>query len=618
MGYGRAREKIMTKTCQHCATSFEITANDMRFYERIHVPPPTWCPGCRMVRRMCWRNERALYKRTCTATNKNIISIFSSVAPLTVYEQKYWWSDAWDPTTWGCVYDFSKPLFTQFRELLERVPLVAVFNRNQVASEYCNHVFDNKNCYLVFGSIWNEDVAYANRAAHCRDSFDLYITHKGELCYDTLYCENSSRLFFSDHCRDCLDSWFLYDCRACSHCFGCTNLRNKQYHIFNKPYDKESYEKQLARLNIGSYASLARLKEDHRKLCLKSLRRHAHMTNSLNCTGDNLYNSKNASWCFDILNGIENGKYNNWGGYNWKDSYDGLGCGLGELLYESIDSGGVEGACSRTLFTIVGYATLNAAYCYNCHNCSNLFACIGLRNKQYCILNKQYTKEEYEALIPKIIEHMNTMPYVDSKGRIYRYGEFFPPELSPFCYNETIAQEYFPLTKEQALEKGYGWKDPEERNIQITLSHDQLPDHIKDVSDDIVNHIIGCQHAGTASSAKASEATCNEQCTKGFKIIPQELAFYRKMNLPLPRLCPNCRHYARLRQRNPLKLWKRRCMCNGEIVQTTQTIQTSQTYRNTATHRHGQNPCPEEFETSYSPGRQEIVYCEACYQQEVV
>jgi len=55
-----------------------------------------------------------------------------------------------------------------------------------------------------------------------------------------------------------------------------------------------------------------------------------------------------------------------------------------------------------------------------------------------------------------------------------------------------------------------------------------LPDNIKDVPDDIVGKVIECQHQGK----------CNEQCTEAFRIIEPELAFYRRMNLPLPRLCP--------------------------------------------------------------------------------
>ncbi|MDI6602734.1 MAG: hypothetical protein QME57_01260 [Patescibacteria group bacterium] len=107
------------------------------------------------------------------------------------------------------------------------------------------------------------------------------------------------------------------------------------------------------------------------------------------------------------------------------------------------------------------------------------------------------------------------------------------------------------------------------------------------------------------------EATCNEQCTTAFKIIPQELEFYRKMNLPLPRLCPNCRHYQRIKQRNPLKFWKRKCMCGGQTS-------TNGVYKNTIKHFHGDNSCPNEFLTTYAPDRPEIVYCEKCYLAEVV
>ncbi|MDD5146800.1 MAG: hypothetical protein PHN39_03645, partial [Candidatus Pacebacteria bacterium] len=109
----------------------------------------------------------------------------------------------------------------------------------------------------------------------------------------------------------------------------------------------------------------------------------------------------------------------------------------------------------------------------------------------------------------------------------------------------------------------------------------------------------------------AGRGDCNEQCTTAFRIIPQELQFYRKMNLPLPRLCPNCRHYQRLKQRNPLKLWKRQCQCVGEKSQ-------NGVYTNTTSHNHGSDPCPNTFETSYSPDRPEIVYCEECYLKEVV
>jgi len=127
-----------------------------------------------------------------------------------------------------------------------------------------------------------------------------------------------------------------------------------------------------------------------------------------------------------------------------------------------------------------------------------------------------------------------------------------------------------------------------------------------------------CAHAVISDNPRPDQrlsASCNHQCTTAFRIIPEELQFYRRMNLPLPRLCPNCRHYERLAQRNPLKLWHRSCACGGRK---SQAPNTKSQYENTAKYQHGEAPCPNEFETTYSPERPEIVYCEQCYQSEVV
>ena len=90
-------------------------------------------------------------------------------------------------------------------------------------------------------------------------------------------------------------------------------------------------------------------------------------------------------------------------------------------------------------------------------------------------------------LIPKIKEHMIVMPYVDSRKRTYAYGEFFPPEFSPHAYNESTAQEFFPLTKETAQEKGFAWKEAEENSYVPTIRWNELPDSITGISEDILN-----------------------------------------------------------------------------------------------------------------------------------
>jgi len=610
-----------TKQCQNCHNSFVIDAEDFNFYDKIQAPAPTWCPECRCQRRMTWRNERSLYKTKCVLTSKEVITCFSPDSHIVVYDRDAWWSDKWDPFLYGAEYDFNKPFFIQFRELLGRIPMPSLFNSRCTNSEYGNHNGELKNAYLVFATWQGENIMYGAKAHSCKDSLDILASQNSELCYEIV---NSIKLYhsaFLENCENCTDSYFLYECRGCNNCFGCTNLRNKSYYILNQSYGKEEYFEKIKEFGLESYKQLSEVKQRFIEIKTKSLHKFARIYNSPNSTGDNLANVSNSKQCFDANKDVRDSKFCINATQSMNDSYDGYGVGAKvDLLYESVDTG-VSG--SRFYFDIFIWGGSDVIYCYGCHGSHNMFGCIGLHNKSYCILNKQYSKEEYEELVPKIIKHMNDMPYVDKKGRIYKYGEFFPPELSPFSYNETIAQEYFPLTKEQAIEQGYSWKDPEERNYKIQIPNDQLPDNIRDVEDDIVNKVIGCAHAQLSTSQVDNpdrlEPACNEQCTTAFKIIPDELQFYRKMNLPLPRLCSNCRHYQRLKQRNPLKLWHRKCMCAGKKLEIrNEKLETSHQYQNTIKHFHGDNSCPNEFETSYSPNRQEIIYCEQCYNAEVV
>lgn len=217
------------------------------------------------------------------------------------------------------------------------------------------------------------------------------------------------------------------------------------------------------------------------------------------------------------------------------------------------------------------------AYASYVKNSSDLFGCISLTSKKYCILNKQYSKEEFVLLREKIIAHMNEMPYVDKKGRVHRYGDYFPVELSAYPYNESWVMTTFPLTRDKALDAGFNWHDRPAIHHSIDIYSKDLPDHVRDAGDDLANKAIECLHKGE----------CNEICTSAFRIIPEELAFYKKMNIALPRYCPNCRYAQRFAKRNPINLWHRKCA-----------------------------KCTNEFETTYAPDRKEIVYCQECYNRE--
>ncbi|HAQ02311.1 hypothetical protein A2467_01805 [Candidatus Nomurabacteria bacterium RIFOXYC2_FULL_36_8] len=569
-----------SRICQNCKQNFVIEPDDFSFYEKIKVPPPTFCPECRTIRRLCWRNEMSLFRRKCDVPGHKemLISFYPPEEKLVIYDSKSWWGDGWDALSYGREYDFSKSFFEQWKELRDVFPLQHLSNSNATNSDYCNIAEDSKNSYMSSGSWKIEQTHYSNRIFFTKDSSDLYIVQNSELCYDDVMCSDCYHLMYSLNCKNCVDSYFLYDCIGCTDCFGCSNLRNKSYCIWNEQFSREEYKSRLEEMNLMDFNVIEKFKLHFKEIYLKSIHRFATQIKCVNSTGENLNGVKNCKSCFDSSGQIEDSKYVHWSKMNLKDTYDsGPGVGMGELMYETFDTGIGN---FRNLFTSVVYSSNDIEYCFNCHGSSNLFGCIGLRNKKYCILNKQYTKEEYEELVISIKKQMMEVPYVDKKGIVYKYGEFFPSELSPFCYNETQAQDYFPTTREKALENGYRWRDRKNTEYQITIKAKDLPDNFDDNKIDITKEVIGCLH----------EENCQDRCKGAYKIIEDELNLYKRLGVPLPRLCFFCRHESRLRMRTPMKLWHRSCMKEG---------------------------CTNEFETSYAPERPEIVYCEKCYQQEV-
>lgn len=587
-----------SKICQFCQQPFALAEDDFAFFEKLQVPPPTFCPQCRLQRFLSFRNARNLYKRTDSKTGKEIISLYSSDKNYKVYEQKAWNGDDWDPMEYSRDIDWNRPFLEQVKELTHEVPFPALNNWDAVNSDYCNFTKGNKNCYLVFGGDFNEDTQYSTFNFYTKNSADLYWVNKGEYCYELVDSESNYRSSYGRFLASCMDVHFGSELTGCQNCIGCVNLRNQNYRIFNEQYSAEEYKKAVAEIDWGSWSQVQEMKKKFEELKLRSIVRAAHIFNSPGSTGDNVYNAKSCKEAFDIFDGAEDSKYVFLAAGGVKDSYSASHCGAkSELLYDSL-------SIYPANFVMGSWVVLNS------HNiqhsiwltdCSYIFGCVGLRNKQHCILNKQYSKEEYDELVPKLVQHMKDMPYKDANGRTYGYGEFFPSELSPFAYNETVAFEYFPLTKEEALAAGFRWKDREEKHYSVTIPAVSLPDSIKDVSDDILEQVIGCAHEGN----------CNEGCTLAFRLIPQELAFYRQLPAPLPRLCPNCRHGERTRTRNFPKLYSRKCHCAGAQSE-------NRAYKNTVAHSHEAGKCPNEFETTYAPDRPEILYCDQCFNAEVV
>jgi len=548
---------MQTKICKNCEKSFEITSSDSQFYERMKVTTPTFCPTCRQQRRTAFRNESSLYHRKCDYSGEKIISIYSEDKPYKVYKTDIWWGDQWDASVYSQDFDFNRPFFEQFKELQLKVPRPALTIAKLENSPFVNQCWFSKNCHLCFDMGWVEDGLYCYTTYHSKNLVDNDSARDSELCYGLLDCQKCYNCVVLKDCSNCHDAYFSFDCKSCENIAFCYNLRNKKNHIFNRPVSQEEFEKFVTEFKEGSSKNFQKYTKDfEEKVIAKAIHKIDHNLNTENCTGDYILNSKN---CHDsyLCDTCQDLKYCTRMDERIVDSMDLDNCSICELGYDCMCMNGVN-----IKFCTYTYMDANdCSYCDITMSCGNCFGCVGLQHKNYCILNKQYTKEEYETLLSKIIEHMK---------KTGEWGEFFPVSLSAFCYNETLAQEYFPLKKEEALTKGYRWKDVDKKEYQPQTFN--LPDRINDVPNSIIKEILAC-----------------ETCGKNYKIIQEELSFYRKIGLPIPRKCSVCRHLDRIGMRNPRHLSKRNC-----------------------------DKCGVPMITTYSAANPVTVYCEKCYLEAVV
>ncbi len=552
----------MNQECKKCKVVFILDSDDLSFYEKMKVPMPKVCPDCRFKMRALWRNEMTLYSgRKCDLCGKSIISMYNPKLPYKIYCYDCFYSDKWNPEDYAMEYKKSRTFFDQMKDFLIKVPKINLgissADGPNVNSNYINMASSCKNCYLVFNGGINEETMYSRGVRHSFDVSDCYFAERIEKCYESINIQQSAGTFWGQNIMSCVDSFFILNGSGLVDCFGCVNLRNKSNCWFNEQLNKEEYLKKIKEIR-GSYKKTEEAKKLFTEFCEVLPHKENNNLKTVNSTGDYLTECKNVLNSFEVASS-ENCKYI-FSSKFVKDSLGTIGYGTkSELLLEVV----ATGHSNNVIGSYWAENSSNIMYSFDIRNCQNCIGCDALKNGKYSIFNKQYSKEEYEELREHIINELKEQDL---------HGLMMPPELAPFAYNESIAQDNFPLTKEEALARGFRWEDDIQKTEgKETMQIESIPDHIKDVPDSIVDEILRCV-----------------DCNRNYKITEQELLFYRKMILPIPRKCFYCRHKDRIIRRGPYKFWNRNCA-----------------------------KCDKKITTNYAPDRPEIVYCEKCYQQEV-
>lgn len=496
---------------------------------KAKIPAPTLCPQERERRRFAFMNDQHLYKRSIDNTGKMWITAYSPNKPYKVYDFDYWFSRNRESEK---VDDWNKTFNENFSYLLKNTPVAHKSCRWQLEnSDYCNALVNAKNCYMSFHGISLENCMYVyDGVSNNTSCVDCDTINMCSFCFDCVQLKSCSSLFHCTNCTNCHNSYYIDNCIWCHDCFNCVNLVNQSYCINNKQYTKEEYQKAIKNIKLENRLEQAKVVWCNQIECENSF-------------GNNYIWCRNCSFSNTLTN-CENTKYSN-DIPDMKDVYDGR--------WISSEFGLETWASWYTHHCLFGFVVLytnDSLYSRQCDNCNNIFGCVWIKDKNYCIYNKEYSKEDYNKIVPQIIAQM-----VRNKER----WEFFNPLLSYFGYNESIAMDYYPLTKEEALKMWFKREDyeapfpkvekyvPWEKlpKVWCKLIQMKRPEFLKW----ILNYAIVC-----------------EVSKKPFRLTKQEIDFYIKHNLPLPTKHPWVRHQERFAKKDPAVMCLTHCEDCGDTI----------------------------------------------------
>lgn len=282
----------------------------------------------------------------------------------------------------------------ELAKLIKSTPRHALPMQENENCPYNLYLYRSRDCYLCFGSSHLESCFFMDTCLYNKDCADGDFINHCELCYECLHCENCYNSDFCLDCKSCTDCKFCFECQGCMNCFGCVGLRKKEFHIFNKPYSKEEYFKMLPGLKLMS--------EDQIRAKMEELRAKfphppMHQVASESVAGDYITNSKNCFMCFHAEK-CQDCAYLYDEIVGLKDCMDCTHVQDCELCYNLMSAS----ECYNVDCSWWAANSQDCMYCYCIQASKNCFGCVYLQRREYCILNQQYSKEEYFKKIAEI------------------------------------------------------------------------------------------------------------------------------------------------------------------------------------------------------------------------
>jgi len=407
-------------------------------------------------------------------------------------------------------YNFEIDFFKNFQKLLLSIKLPNLLkylvNEN---SDYTDEIGNIKNWYLAFSCVDSENILYSSFVRkNCHNVLNcISVFDNCQNIYFSIWISNSSDIFYSKYIVNSYNIYFSSNLIWCSDCIWCSNLENKKYYINNFEYSKKDFfiKKNEILKNKDNYKYDSKLR-----------------TKWIN------YWSKNVIWSFLInSNDVMYWYYScyihrakNILFFWWLDNNQNI-YNVISWAWNSQDvylSSSVW--LSSKVFSSINVVWTNLYYSFHLENCSFCFWCIGLKNKSYCILNKQYTKYEWYVLVNKIFSQMN---------EDWNLWNFFPWYLNPYYFNDTFAGLIWKFNRKEIEKEWYLWRDKE---IKV-----DIPEWINIIEiDDLKNYEWYDVNWKWYIDIEILKKAIKDKKWNYYRIVKTEYDFLMKNWLPLPRM----------------------------------------------------------------------------------
>jgi len=408
-------------------------------------------------------------------------------------------------------YDFSKNFFENMGLLFNKVQLPALSIFSSENSNYGDAIGNSKNCYLSYSLFECENILYSYNAKYSRNVFNsVLVRETSENIYYSSGIIKSYAVFYSKYIVNSSDIRFSSNLQWCTECIFCDNLLNQSYCIKNKKYEKEEYEA---------------MKKD----ILQDKENFAKRNEEVNIHGMILWGKNNTGWFIigseNVTDGyfcesVKNVRNAIFAGFGWwyENLRNVFNCGGGESwanIYWWISNAW----WSNDLNNILSMSCSNCYYTYYTMWCSYCIGCIGLKNKSFCILNKEYNKEERFVLADKIFQQM------DKDGILW---EFFPWTMNPFYFNDTVASLIEDFTKADVSKTGYLRRDEE---IKV-----DIPPEADIVETKNLSSYQWFENDTWTINPEILKKVIKDEKGNYYRIVKMEYDFLMKYGLPLPEL----------------------------------------------------------------------------------